>query len=751
MEQQAVDSDGQDWGSLDFAAFEKELAQQLRLQEPPPQSRPANAQQPIQRLYNPPGQPLDGGWSEPPMQQQQQQHSLHHPQQPQQFPGMPPPRPGDPRVPYMPPSVPPYTFQTWQGGGGHQVAGNSGEMLLRMLQKGGEVRQAAGMGSAGPPPPIGTPSSAGQQWERVQPPQRLPAGQPGGPHVQLGGLGLWPGGSTWGPARGEAPGGSWALQSSQAYVAPPSPGAAPQQQQQRTPAFLQADGATVNPQPSAPQRSVLLAPPGFPPGGSPGALAAPPGSYGPPGGPNARAMTAPWPGMLPETALLQRQLHQHQQLQQQLQLQQQHQQVAAASLDLLEMLNQVAPGALRQGGAAPGAAIQPLSQQQQQSAEGQQASSNHRMPPPPPLQLPPPREGQKGNSNKKGGKCGHGMLKGNKEDITAGLMEIVEQITPTQEEIAKQKECFGIVTEALKAQWPQCKVHLFGSCANTLSVRNNNDLDISLELKEAGDDYGKKADAVEKMGELLEEARMAEVIALSHARVPVVKFVHPVTGTKCDVTVNNHLACINTKLLFDYASVDPRMRQLVFVVKNWAKKREVNEAYQGTLSSYAYVLMCIHLLQNRNPPILPCLQAIKPPTFQRTVAGKCCDYFDDISQLKGFGKTNTETLAELVWAFFEFWAWRHDYNNAVISIRTAGFFSKNEKGWTRRVGSERHLICIEDPFEITHDLGRVVDRNTIGVLRKEFERAARILQDNANPLPQLFEPFQAKKQQQQHK
>lgn len=28
------------------------------------------------------------------------------------------------------------------------------------------------------------------------------------------------------------------------------------------------------------------------------------------------------------------------------------------------------------------------------------------------------------------------------------------------------------------------------------------------------------------------------------------------------------------------------------------------------------------------------------------------------------------------------------------------------------------------------------------VLRKEFERAAQILRDNANPLPQLFEPYQ---------
>lgn len=46
----------------------------------------------------------------------------------------------------------------------------------------------------------------------------------------------------------------------------------------------------------------------------------------------------------------------------------------------------------------------------------------------------------------------------------------------------------------------------------------------------------------------------------------------------------------------------------------------MNDSYRGTLSSYCYVLMCIHLLQQRQPPILPCLQAIKPPTHFRCAA-----------------------------------------------------------------------------------------------------------------------------------
>ncbi|RRT52557.1 hypothetical protein B296_00007176 [Ensete ventricosum] len=63
------------------------------------------------------------------------------------------------------------------------------------------------------------------------------------------------------------------------------------------------------------------------------------------------------------------------------------------------------------------------------------------------------------------------------------------------------------------------------------------------------------------------------------------------------------------------------------------------------------------------------------------------------------------------------------------------------KDWTRRVGNDRHLLCIEDPFDTSHDLGRVVDRRSIKILREEFERAAHILQYDPNLCVTLFEPY----------
>ncbi|XBJ23743.1 hypothetical protein VPH35_001797 [Triticum aestivum] len=247
-----------------------------------------------------------------------------------------------------------------------------------------------------------------------------------------------------------------------------------------------------------------------------------------------------------------------------------------------------------------------------------------------------------------------------------------------------------------------------------------------------------KVDIILKLADILQAGNLQNIQALTRARVPIVKLMDPDTGLSCDICVNNLLAVVNTKLLRDYAQIDQRLRQLAFIVKHWAKSRRVNETYQGTLSSYSYVIMCIHLLQLRR--ILPCLQEMEATCYV-TVDDNHYAYFDQMDKLSNYGAHNNETLSSLLWAFFHYWAYQHDYTQDVISIRTGKIISKHMKDWTRRVGNDRHLICIEDPFETSHDLGRVVDKFSIKILREEFERAANILQYDPNPSVKLFEPY----------
>ncbi|PIN15457.1 Polynucleotide adenylyltransferase [Handroanthus impetiginosus] len=316
------------------------------------------------------------------------------------------------------------------------------------------------------------------------------------------------------------------------------------------------------------------------------------------------------------------------------------------------------------------------------------------------------------------------------------FLAVFESLIPADEEKIKQKQLLSRLEKLVTQEWPEARLHLYGSCDNSFGF-SNSDIDISLAMENRDIDKGK---LLLKLVDILKSKNFQNVKALPYARIPVLKFVDPVTGISCDICINNALAVVNTKLLRDYAQIDARLRQLVFIVKHWAKSRRVNETYQGTLSSYAYVLMCINFLQQRRPAILPCLQRMET-TYSKSVGNVECSYFDQVEKLRNFGVKNGESIAQLVWGFFHYWAYCHDFENDVISVRTGATFSKSSKGWNTRVGNDCHFISIEDPFEVSHDLGRVVDKNSIRVLREEFERAAEIMQNDSSPFVTLFENY----------
>eukprot|EP00249_Psilotum_nudum_P023008 c28723_g1_i1 orf=67-3261(+) len=328
------------------------------------------------------------------------------------------------------------------------------------------------------------------------------------------------------------------------------------------------------------------------------------------------------------------------------------------------------------------------------------------------------------------------LYRADMEKFTDQLLDVFKSLIPREDEEIRRKQLLVSLENIVTQSWLGAQLFLFGSCANAFGVRNS-DIDVCLSIP---GEQSSKPELVTRLADILRSNKMQNVQALTHARVPIVKFTDPGTGISCDICVNNMLAVVNTKLLHDYGQIDCRLRQLAFMVKHWAKRRQVNETYRGTLSSYAYVLMCIHFLQQRRPAILPCLQEMEP-TYKVTVGNIQCAYNNQVEGLKEFGLKNKETLGELVISFFDYWAFRHDYRHTVISVRTGSFLSKIEKDWTRRIGNERHLICIEDPFEITHDLGRVVDKHSICVLREEFQRAAKILHHDSTPCANLFEPY----------
>ena len=90
---------------------------------------------------------------------------------------------------------------------------------------------------------------------------------------------------------------------------------------------------------------------------------------------------------------------------------------------------------------------------------------------------------------------------------------------------------------------------------------------------------------------------MRNVVAITSAKVPIVKLFHHQCQIEADISLYNVLARKNTRLLSLYVDLDPRCKTLGYMVKMFAKICDIGDASRGSLSSYAYILVMISYLQ----------------------------------------------------------------------------------------------------------------------------------------------------------
>ncbi|KAG0337561.1 hypothetical protein BG004_007602 [Podila humilis] len=335
------------------------------------------------------------------------------------------------------------------------------------------------------------------------------------------------------------------------------------------------------------------------------------------------------------------------------------------------------------------------------------------------------------------------------DQITRDASILCHELLPKPAEETRKLALLQRLSEIATATFGEAEVLPFGSSGNGLALANADmDVCVFLNVKE-GEQEVSPAEFVERIGDRLEkETDFENVLQLRKARVPIVKLNH-LNGIACDIGYQNDLAIWNTRLLRSYCKVDRRVREIVVIVKQWAKRRRINNPYTGSLSSYAYVLLVIHVLQRRG--VLPNLQTTVEGHGQVpfwNCQGFNRYFFEDISRLPRFWQPTPESLqqsvGELLYEFFRYFASEFRYATHVVSIRKGGLLTKEMKEWTKdqtQAQAEskpqtnvknRYLFCIEDPFELDHNIGRPVDRYSLFTIRGEFMRAAKILSRNGD-------------------
>ncbi|KAJ3243051.1 hypothetical protein HDU78_000881 [Chytriomyces hyalinus] len=197
------------------------------------------------------------------------------------------------------------------------------------------------------------------------------------------------------------------------------------------------------------------------------------------------------------------------------------------------------------------------------------------------------------------------------------VKSLLEKIRPpTGVQLHRHQFLSNLQSIITNAFGPGYTAHLFGSSFTTLA-NPTSDADVTILLDDpAVHPSTHPISNMYLLAAILRHHGMQNVFPVATAKVPIVKFYDPVCKLNADVNVGNALGIQNSRMIIEYMKVDPRVRDLILLVKHWAGKRDLNNSAEGgTFSSYALTLMLLSYLQIAK--VVPSLQALYPSNESR--------------------------------------------------------------------------------------------------------------------------------------
>lgn len=306
-------------------------------------------------------------------------------------------------------------------------------------------------------------------------------------------------------------------------------------------------------------------------------------------------------------------------------------------------------------------------------------------------------------------------------DLAIALEATVNFMAPIPEERHVHVACIQHLQELARQVGPGWEVKAFGSAANGFLSRGA-DLDVTCYKGDIQDQDSEMAlqELRFRFGPLLGQQPQFQVIQeVWSARVPIIKLRY-IDMIDVDLSCHNPQALQNTHLLQAYSTLSPRIRELVLLVKCWAKAENVCGAPLGHLSSYAFAIMVIYFLQVEGTLNLPCL-----PVNSFTSQGSSfrVDSSTWICQ---------RPLVQLLTLFFHFYANKFAWGSEVVSIRTGRRMNAADPEYAKLAGRQVHRLHVEDPF-ISRNLNCVLSPENEEFLKSRLLNAYVKIQQNEVP------------------
>nr|XP_057916455.1 poly(A) RNA polymerase, mitochondrial isoform X2 [Doryrhamphus excisus] len=280
----------------------------------------------------------------------------------------------------------------------------------------------------------------------------------------------------------------------------------------------------------------------------------------------------------------------------------------------------------------------------------------------------------------------------------------------------------SLLKDIAAAYFPECSIKPFGSSVNGfgklgcdldmfldldgISGRNlktaKSALALEYQMKRANSERAATQSILSVIGECVDQfgPGCVGVQKILNARCPLVRFAHQPSGFQCDLTANNRVAMKSSELLYLYGQLDPRVRQLVFTIRCWARAHGVTSNIPGAwITNFSVTVMVLFFLQGRSPPIIPTLDHLRDlagAADRSVIEGNDCTFVSDFDKIRL--QSNTETLERLLGEFFDFYA-TFAFSKKSINIRKGKEQNKPEAA----------PLHIQNPFETALNVSKNVN------------------------------------------
>ncbi|KAM0953490.1 putative polynucleotide adenylyltransferase [Dioscorea sansibarensis] len=330
------------------------------------------------------------------------------------------------------------------------------------------------------------------------------------------------------------------------------------------------------------------------------------------------------------------------------------------------------------------------------------------------------------------------------------LKDILNLVEPLETDRAQRLNVIDELASILRSQTSlqDALVKPFGSFVSNLYSKWG-DLDISVDFPS----YVTRQRQQNFLWAIMRALRRAGFArncnVIENARVPVLKFQSNYRDISCDISINNHIGQIKSKMLLWISAIDERFRDMVLLVKEWAKAQDINNPKEGTLNSYSLCLMVIFHFQTCSPPILPPLKEIYEGNVADALTGMTAfterrirdECSANIARFKSqvYRQKNKSSLSQLLIEFFR------KFSNIGSISSTNAFCTYTGQMGTRYLIKTRAL-SIEDPFEQTENTARAVGWVELDTISRAFREANRqfssrnVRSDRASLLAYLVRP-----------